>query len=116
MGEHERADGCGACEELLARERADRAAAAAATRQRLVAFTHDLRGRLNAISGWADVLRGHIAGDEISERAVETIERNARAQAGLIDALLAEMESDAPASARAAPPGRAGPPHSDTKR
>ena len=110
MGEQYRAGGCGMCDELLAQERATWAAEAAATRQRLVAFTHDLRGRLNAISGWADVLRGHIAADEISARAIETIERNARAQAGLIDELLAEMQAGPPASPRAAPtPGRAGP-------
>jgi signal transduction histidine kinase len=100
------------CEELLAREKA----AAAATRQRLVVFTHDLRGRLNAISGWAEVLQGRIAGDEVSERAIETIGRNARAQAALIDELLAEMAADAPASRRAALTGRAGAARGETKR
>ena len=103
MSEHGRADGCGARQERLAREGA---AAAPVTRERLVAFTHDLRGRLNAISGWADVLRARIAGDEISERAIETIGRNARAQAALIDELLAEMRADAPASPAAAPTDR----------
>jgi signal transduction histidine kinase len=86
--------GCGRCDELAAREQATRAAAEAVERRTdefLLTFSHDLRGRLNAITGWASVLRGRIAGDELSERAIETIERNAWAQARLIDEMLARL-------------------------
>jgi signal transduction histidine kinase len=65
-----------------------------------VTFSHDLRGRLNAITGWASVLRGRIAGDELSERAIETIERNAWAQARLIDEMLARLRHRADTTAR----------------
>jgi len=50
-------------------------------------MSHELRTPLNAILGWATLLRtGRIDGPT-TERALETIERNARAQTTLIDEL-----------------------------
>lgn len=54
----------------------------------LATMSHELRTPLTAILGWAHMLRaGHFAGGDPS-KALETIERNARAQAQLIDDLL----------------------------
>jgi len=54
----------------------------------LATVSHELRTPLTAILGWAHMLRrGQFTGDS-SNRAFETIERNARAQAQLIDDLL----------------------------
>jgi PAS domain S-box-containing protein len=53
----------------------------------LATISHELRTPLNAILGWARMLRTGL-GEADSARALETIERNARAQAQLIDDLL----------------------------
>ncbi len=54
----------------------------------LATVSHELRNPLNAILGWSRMLRaGQIPEDEVS-KALHTIERNARAQAQLIDDLL----------------------------
>jgi len=54
----------------------------------LAVLSHELRTPLNAILGWARMLRaGTLRGDDIP-RAIETIERNAQAQAQLIEDLL----------------------------
>jgi PAS domain S-box-containing protein len=54
----------------------------------LATVSHELRNPLNAILGWSRMLRsGQIPPDGIS-KALDTIERNARAQAQLIDDLL----------------------------
>jgi PAS domain S-box-containing protein len=54
----------------------------------LATVSHELRTPLTAILGWAHILRsGQIDGDSITN-ALETIERNARAQSQLIDDLL----------------------------
>jgi PAS domain S-box-containing protein len=54
----------------------------------LATISHELRTPLNAILGWSRILRtGQLEEDEFA-RALETIERNARAQAQLIDDLL----------------------------
>ncbi|MGD9765406.1 MAG: ATP-binding protein, partial [Candidatus Binatia bacterium] len=78
-------------ERLLERERAARTEAEHANRMKdefLATVSHELRSPLNAIFGWAQLLlRGHL--DEKRTRdALETIERNARAQARLIEDLL----------------------------
>ena len=55
----------------------------------LATVSHELRTPLNAILGWAQLLRGGRAADaERGATALETIERNARAQAQLIEDLL----------------------------
>ena len=77
--------------QLLARERAARTEAEAANRAKdefLAVVSHELRTPLNAVLGWARLLRlGHVREDK-RERALETIERNATAQAKLIDDIL----------------------------
>ena len=54
----------------------------------LATISHELRTPLSAILGWARMLRlGQLSGADQS-KALETIERNARAQAQLVDDLL----------------------------
>jgi signal transduction histidine kinase len=54
----------------------------------LATVSHELRTPLNAILGWTRMLRGGALSAEKRERALETVERNARAQTQLIDDLL----------------------------
>jgi hypothetical protein len=55
----------------------------------LATLSHELRTPLNAILGWTQLLRSRgAAGPEDFNRAMEIIERNARAQVRLIDDLL----------------------------
>ncbi|HEV2881582.1 MAG TPA: ATP-binding protein [Pyrinomonadaceae bacterium] len=54
----------------------------------LATVSHELRTPLTAILGWAHLLRTGQADDGKMAKALETIERNARAQAQLIDDLL----------------------------
>ncbi len=78
-------------ERLLLREQQARQQAEEANRAKdefLATVSHELRTPLNAILGWSRILRGSMADADISERAIETIERNARAQAEIIDDLL----------------------------
>ena len=50
--------------------------------------SHELRTPLNAVLGWSGVLLSRAQGDSEMKRGLETIARNARAQAQLIDDLL----------------------------
>jgi len=54
----------------------------------LATVSHELRTPLNAMLGWAHLLRTSKMSEDKREHALETIERNARAQAQLIDDLL----------------------------
>lgn len=54
----------------------------------LSTLSHELRTPLNAILGWAQLLRSQALDPPGQQRAVETIERNAWAQARLVDDLL----------------------------
>ncbi len=54
----------------------------------LATLSHELRTPLNAVLGWAHMLRAGILDAEVQERALEALERNARAQAQLVDDLL----------------------------
>lgn len=78
-------------ERLLAREQAARSEAERANRMSdefLATVSHELRTPLNAILGWSHLLsRGRIDGGTAT-RAVEAIERNARAQAQLVEDIL----------------------------
>lgn len=77
--------------ESLRREQAARKQAEEASRMKdefLATVSHELRTPLNAILGWAGILRRNSADTNMSAQAVETIERNARAQTQLIEDLL----------------------------
>ncbi|MBD2185523.1 PAS domain-containing hybrid sensor histidine kinase/response regulator [Aerosakkonema funiforme] len=54
----------------------------------LAIVSHELRTPLNAILGWATLLRKRQFDRATSDRALETIERNARSQSELIEDLL----------------------------
>jgi signal transduction histidine kinase/ActR/RegA family two-component response regulator len=54
----------------------------------LATISHELRTPLNAILGWSRILRSGKLNEADMAKAVATIERNARAQAQLIDDLL----------------------------
>jgi PAS domain S-box-containing protein len=51
-------------------------------------LSHELRSPLNAILGWAQLLRTRKFGEAQMEKGLETIERNARAQTQLVEDLL----------------------------
>lgn len=76
---------------LLDAERAARSEAERASRMKdefLATLSHELRTPLNSILGWASLLRsGHLQGAELHQ-AIDTIDRNARVQAQIIDDLL----------------------------
>ncbi len=77
---------------LLLREQEARAQLEEANRSKdefLATVSHELRTPLNAILGWTRMLRtGVLHGEEKLQRALETIERNARAQTQLVDDIL----------------------------
>jgi len=54
----------------------------------LATLSHELRTPLNAIQGWATLLRAPGASRQDQERGLETIERNVRAQAQIVNDLL----------------------------
>ena len=54
----------------------------------LAVLSHELRSPLNAILGWSKILRGRSVDKATLERALETIERNAKLQTQLIEDLL----------------------------
>jgi PAS domain S-box-containing protein len=54
----------------------------------LATLSHELRTPLNAILGWATLLREREMGREEQRRGLETIERNVRAQAQIVNDLL----------------------------
>jgi PAS domain S-box-containing protein len=77
--------------ELAERARAAREAAEAANAAKdrfLAMLGHELRSPLNTVLGWAQILGGRKDLDATVQKAVKTIERNARAQAQLISDLL----------------------------
>ena len=78
-------------EEILLRERKARAEAETANRIKddfLATVSHELRTPLNAMVGWVHLLRSGGLDAATTERALETIERNIRAQAQIIDDIL----------------------------
>ena len=54
----------------------------------LAALSHELRTPMNAIIGWVDMIQKMDMDDAARERALAVIDRNARAQAALIEDLL----------------------------
>ncbi|MBD2102600.1 response regulator [Leptolyngbya sp. FACHB-261] len=78
-------------DQLLLREQRARNEAEAANRLKdefLATLSHELRTPLNAVLGWAQLLRSRNLEPHMTARALETIERNAKSQAKLIDDLL----------------------------
>jgi CheY-like chemotaxis protein len=77
--------------ESLLRAQAAQAEAEEANRLKdefLATVSHELRAPLTAILGWAKLVQGERLDKEHKERALEIIERNARAQKNLVDDLL----------------------------
>jgi signal transduction histidine kinase len=77
--------------ETVAREQEARAEAEAANRLKddfLATLSHELRTPLNAIIGWTTLMRTMPMDDAAMKEAITVIERNAKAQAMLIDDLL----------------------------
>lgn len=78
-------------ESLLVREQALRLEAERASRSKeefLATVSHELRTPLNAVLGWATMLRRGKVDEVTFTRAIESIERNAKSQAQLIEDLL----------------------------
>jgi signal transduction histidine kinase/ActR/RegA family two-component response regulator len=76
---------------LLVSEQLARAEAVTANRMKdefLATVSHELRTPLNAIIGWTHILGRGRLDQSSTRRAIETIERNARAQAQLVEDIL----------------------------
>ena len=78
-------------EQLLDKEQKAREAAEAANRAKdefLATVSHELRAPLNAMLGWAQILRSTRVDEKTLSHAIEIIERSARTQSRLIEDLL----------------------------
>jgi PAS domain S-box-containing protein len=78
-------------ERLLESERAARGEAEEANRLKdefLATVSHELRTPLNAILGWTSALRDGRLKEEVTQNALDIIERNAKSQAEIIEDIL----------------------------
>ena len=78
-------------EQLLTREQMARAEAENANRMKdefLATVSHELRTPLNAIIGWTHMIRSGRIDSSMIDRGLETIHRNAKAQAQLVEDIL----------------------------
>lgn len=78
-------------ERLLDAERVGRVEAERTSQMKdefLATLSHELRTPLNAMLGWAQILKSGVSGKVDVARGIEVIERNARAQAQIIEDLL----------------------------
>jgi PAS domain S-box-containing protein len=78
-------------DELLAREQQARAEAEAANKSKdefLAMLSHELRTPINAIHGWVHILRTQDITAEKRANAFEVIDRNAKAQARIVEDIL----------------------------
>ncbi|QYX31885.1 hybrid sensor histidine kinase/response regulator [Sphaerospermopsis torques-reginae] len=78
-------------EQILAREKAARTEAEAANRIKdefLATLSHELRTPLNAMLGWTQLLRSRKFDEATTAKALETIDRNSRSLAQLIEDVL----------------------------
>ncbi|MEA5503858.1 PAS domain S-box protein [Halotia wernerae UHCC 0503] len=78
-------------EQLLAREQAARTEAEAANRMKdefLATLSHELRTPLNAMLGWTQLLKSRKFDETTTARALETIDRNTKSLAQLIEDVL----------------------------
>lgn len=78
-------------EDLLARERALRSQLEKTDRAKdrfIAVLSHDLRGPINSVLGWTQLLRREVLSKDARDRALETIERSTRTQLGLVEELL----------------------------
>jgi hypothetical protein len=76
---------------LFAEARAERRRAEEASRLKdefLASVSHELRTPLTSMLGWTQILRAGLLPPDKTERALETVERSARAQAQLVEDLL----------------------------
>jgi signal transduction histidine kinase/CheY-like chemotaxis protein len=77
--------------ELYRRELRARAEAETANRSKdefLAILSHELRTPLQSMLGWVRLLRGGVLDQRAADKALETLDRNARAQARIIEDLL----------------------------
>jgi PAS domain S-box-containing protein len=78
-------------EQLLLREQASRAEAEAANRMKdefLATLSHELRTPLNAMVGWTQLLRSRKFDEATTAKGLETIDRNVKSLAALIEDVL----------------------------
>lgn len=77
-------------EQLLQSERSARDSAERVIRSNeeyVATLSHELRGPLNAILGWTQIIRARVRDPNVLERGIEVIEQNARIQAQLVSDL-----------------------------